>query len=217
MLAEDHMDQSQAPGEPEILNTLLAAGASVDARGEKGATPLHVAAEFGRAATTNALLAAGAVVEARDEGGRTPLHFAAGYNYGENAVQVLLAGGANLEARDGESRTPLHYALSRAHPEGARVLLAAGAEPDSRDSAGRTPLHYGAAEAIDAAPDEAGNSSDLVEPQGCQGRRETRPKGGAKHCHRGRGGEVVREGWDSAWGGREPETEGGRSPTGVSG
>ena len=28
------------------------------------------------------------------------------------------------------------------------------------------PLHYGAAEAIDAAPDEPGNSSDLVEPQG---------------------------------------------------
>ena len=35
----------------------------------------------------------------------------------------------------------------------------------------------------------------------CQGRRETRPKGGAKHCHRGRGGEVVRGGRDSAWGG----------------
>ena len=36
---------------------------------------------------------------------------------------------------------------------------------------------------------------------GCQGRRETRPKGGAKHCHRGRGGEVVRGGRDWAWGG----------------
>ena len=31
-----------------------------------------------------------------------------------------------------------------------------------------------------------------------KGRRETRPKGGAKHCQRGRGGEVVREGRDSA-------------------
>ena len=40
-----------------------------------------------------------------------------------------------------------------------------------------------------------------VESVGCQGRRETRPKGGAKHCHRGRGGEVVRGGRDSAWGG----------------
>ena len=29
---------------------------------------------------------------------------------------------------------------------------------------------------------------------GCQGWRETRPEGGAKHCHRGRGGEVVRGG-----------------------
>ena len=32
----------------------------------------------------------------------------------------------------------------------------------------------------------------------CQGRREIRPKGGAKHCHRGRRGEVVRGGRDEA-------------------
>ena len=36
---------------------------------------------------------------------------------------------------------------------------------------------------------------------GCQGRRETRPKGGAKHCHRGRRGEMVRGGRDEAGGG----------------
>ena len=35
----------------------------------------------------------------------------------------------------------------------------------------------------------------------CQGRRETRPKGGAKHCHRGRRGEMVRGGRDEAGGG----------------
>ena len=34
----------------------------------------------------------------------------------------------------------------------------------------------------------------------CQGRRETRPKGGAKHCHRGRRGEMVRGGRDEALG-----------------
>ena len=35
----------------------------------------------------------------------------------------------------------------------------------------------------------------------CQRRRETRPKGGPKHCHRGRGVEVVRGGRASARGG----------------
>ena len=35
----------------------------------------------------------------------------------------------------------------------------------------------------------------------CQGRRETRPKGGAKHCHRGLRGEMVRGGRDEAGGG----------------
>ena len=43
----------------------------------------------------------------------------------------------------------------------------------------------------------------------CQGRRETRPKGGTKYCHRGPWGEVVRGGWDSAWGGGYPSR---RSP-----
>ena len=51
----------------------------------------------------------------------------------------------------------------------------------------------------------------------CQGRRETRPKGGAKHCHRGRRGEMVRGGRDEAGGGVRPETKGGRSPSAVSG
>ena len=47
----------------------------------------------------------------------------------------------------------------------------------------------------------SGRSPAVALWQSCQGRRETRPKGGAKHCHRGRGGEVVRGGRDWAWGG----------------
>ena len=40
-----------------------------------------------------------------------------------------------------------------------------------------------------------------VEIDMCQGRRETRPKGGAKHCRRGRRGEMVRGGRDETGGG----------------
>ena len=46
------------------------------------------------------------------------------------------------------------------------------------------------------ALESIGGSASIQEL--CQGRRETRPKGGAKHCHRDRGGEVVRGGRDSA-------------------
>ena len=54
-----------------------------------------------------------------------------------------------------------------------------------------------------ALPDETTILSfrHLLEKHGlgeCQGRRETRPKGGAKHCHRGRRGEMVRGGRDEA-------------------
>ena len=47
----------------------------------------------------------------------------------------------------------------------------------------------------------SGSTSADTYGGGCQGRRETRPKGGAKHCHRGRRGEMVRGGRDEAGGG----------------
>ena len=53
--------------------------------------------------------------------------------------------------------------------------------------------------------DEVGSTAEYrrtrVWKEACQGRRETRPKGGAKHCHRGRRGEMVRGGRDEAGGG----------------
>ena len=44
-------------------------------------------------------------------------------------------------------------------------------------------------------------STGIRSDGGCQGRRETRPKFGAKHCHRGLRGEMVRGGRDEAGGG----------------
>ena len=66
----------------ENVRLLIARGAQVDARDEGGATPLHLAAQFGNEGVARALIAAGADINAHDNGlgldgpGLTPLDYA---------------------------------------------------------------------------------------------------------------------------------------------
>jgi len=84
----------------------------------KGATLLHVAAEFGQVEIAKQLLEAGANIDACAAidpdgiGGQTPLFHAAaqGYDFGLNVVRLLLARGADLTVR---CQIPGHYE----HPE----------------------------------------------------------------------------------------------------
>jgi ankyrin repeat protein len=80
----------------------------------KGATLLHVAAEFGQAGVVEQLLEAGADVnatalkDANGIGGQTPIFHAATQNgdFGVAVVRLLLAKGADLTVR---CRLPGHY------------------------------------------------------------------------------------------------------------
>ena len=84
----------------------------------KGATLLHVAAEFGQAGIAMQLLEAGANIDARATtdphgmGGQTPIFHAAtqGNDFGIDVVRLLLSRGADLTVR---CQLPGHYE----HPE----------------------------------------------------------------------------------------------------
>ena len=123
----------------DLVQCLLTAGASVDARDMDDWTPLHTAAWQGQSGIADMLLVAGASVDARDMDDWTPLHMAA-WQGRTGVADVLLAAGASVDARDMDDWTPLHMAAWQGQTEVANVLLAAGASVDARDTDGWTPL-----------------------------------------------------------------------------
>ena len=121
--------------------------------GVKSATPLDVAAYFGRVSAAAMLLELGADPESSgDEFGTHPLHTAA--KRGRAGVATLLIrAGADVNVRDRtEKRTPLHHAASMAAVDVVRVLLEAGADRRLKDEKGQTPLQVARARYLTSNP-----------------------------------------------------------------
>ena len=131
----------------EVARLLLNHGADVNARGWMGATPLHDAAQHGRADVVELLIGCGGDVRARrTERQDTPLHWAAT----EAVARLLVDHGVDVGARDCFGRTPLHWAAGSGHAGVVRYLLRCGVPVDERSSAGavalagEAPLHEAA-------------------------------------------------------------------------
>jgi hypothetical protein len=101
-------------GRIDICKFLLEAGADVNVKNQKGATPLLVGLSRGTIACVPTLLAHGADVNSRDLQGRTALMFLA--TFGENdavaqsVLHQVLANAANVDARDSNGKTAEEWA-----------------------------------------------------------------------------------------------------------
>ena len=123
-------------GSAEMLRSLLAAGAPVEAVNPEGRTPLNGAIIHGHLEAVRILIAAGADVHSAGKGW-PPLHTAA-HNGHVDVVELLLRSGAPVDATYAADGTT---ALFRAYvPDVAAALLRAGAQVNARRKDGATPL-----------------------------------------------------------------------------
>ncbi len=125
-------------GETKNIEALLAVGAEVDAKDERGVTALMHASAEGHAQSVEALLAAGADVDVQADDGLTALMVVA-WGHTE-IVRALLDAGADVNAKAQQGATPLMVAVATGNQEIVRTLLDAGADVNAKAESGVTAL-----------------------------------------------------------------------------
>lgn len=135
------LGDAAALGRLDLLEAALdAAPDALDATGQGGWTPLHLAAFAGEIGSTRRLLEAGAEtsVIADNDQRNTPLHAALAGKGDLQVLRILLDAGARPDTRASGGVTPLHLAASRGSLEAITLLVEAGARPEAMQD-GRTP------------------------------------------------------------------------------
>ena len=122
-----------------IINTLVNAGAEIDAREKEwGFTPLMYAAKNGYIQRAEALIELGADVNAKSPvGGTTALNIAA-MNCSVSFNKMLIEYGADVNAKTDYNRTPIYNAIAK--PDLIRLFIESGADLNIKDNEGETVL-----------------------------------------------------------------------------
>ncbi len=125
-------------GDLAAVKRLIAEGADVNARNDKGETPLHHAAAWGSKDVVEQLISEGADVHTKDGRGRTPLHHAALWG-GRDIAELLISEGAASNEEDNDGQTPLYVAMHCGTPDRKDVVKVLAAE-----GAGVSAIHLAA-------------------------------------------------------------------------
>jgi len=115
--------------QPEGAKLLLEKGADINAPDtERGALPIHKAAEFSASVLKLLIDTKKVDVNAKDSKGLRPLHYSAKGN-NTKALSLLLEHGADINAPDSDGQTPLHRALQeKESTEAIKMLVEKGCD-----------------------------------------------------------------------------------------
>jgi len=111
----------------KLVEMLLSAGASADARTRYEVTPLSIACIQADAASVALLAAAGADVNRTKQAGETPL-MTASRNGDAEVVKILLKHGAKVDTTEKKGQTALMWAAAEGNAHAVQVLIDAGAD-----------------------------------------------------------------------------------------
>ena len=127
-------------GDASLVQLLLKFGFAINAIGNRGQTPLHLAEDV---SIVKLLVEKGADTTIADKMGNTVLHVAAYYpGYSDLIVEFLLdQRSADVHSRNARGKTPLHLTAETLQYEKAEMLLQKGALVNAMDNEGFTPLH----------------------------------------------------------------------------
>ncbi|KAF2105902.1 ankyrin repeat-containing domain protein, partial [Lophiotrema nucula] len=125
-----------------IMTMLLSKKANIDARDDKGCTPLMWAIRWTNQSGVEILLRREASIGIVDTEGQTALHFAERFA-STPIAETLLNSSADVGVANHLGQTPLHYtAIYGSEPLGVKQLLGKGAVINCKASDGKTPLHH---------------------------------------------------------------------------
>jgi ankyrin repeat protein len=154
--------QATESNQVEAVRFLVERGADVNSRtlgdpvlGDKGQTPLLLAAQELDYPVATYLISKGAQVNAQDEYSNTPLITAIFLSHGEHSnpakifqfVKLLVEHGADINQADKKGSTPLALAALTEHKEVVDYLVQKGADINKRGENGETAFSYAAGEA----------------------------------------------------------------------
>jgi hypothetical protein len=111
---DKHLLFAARRGDLEGVETLIAQGASVEAKDNHGWGPLSWAAYNDHEAMCRLLITKKASIEVKNNYGATPLMHAAQFGY-EAVCKLLIANKASVEAKDNNEWTPLIWAARCGH------------------------------------------------------------------------------------------------------
>jgi len=141
VLANSTLDLLNATetGDVQSVKTLLKKGVFVDARSEKGYTPLLFAALNGHKDLAQLFVDQGADVNAQAKDHWTPLLSAAAMGH-TPVIKVLLHHGADMKTQLATGDRALYLAAQNGHRPAVAVLLANQAQVDAQRQDGMSPL-----------------------------------------------------------------------------